>query len=402
LTDPRIVVVGGGTIGLAIAEQLARRGARPTVLDRQAFAGEASWASSGFLDLRVASERGDAFFHLCRLSCEIYRDWTEALHRDTGIDPEYVHSRSLDLVFDDQDDEAVQALDRNLAHYGVHGEWLDGDEARRREPELSGELRRAFFLEHPAQVRPPRLNRALLTLLRDLGATLSEHTEVLGFQSEGREVRGVETTRGDFAADHVVLACGPWTSLVAGRLGVALPVRPIRGQALMINGHARLLRHILFGYNWYVVPRRDGRIFIGSTVEDVGFVKAATMFGMQKLTRLGIKTMPGLAAAPIEGSWSGLRPGTADGLPYLGLAPGFDNLWIASGHFTHGLVLSAATGRLMAQALLGERTDLDLEPFAPGRASTGGDAGAAGAALSFGVRAGVLVPPSAAAEPGVS
>jgi glycine oxidase len=371
MTERSIVIVGGGIIGLSIAEQLVRRGVRPVVFDRQAFASEASWASAGFLELRGASALGDAFFGLSRLSHEMYRDWTDALHHDTGLDPEHIHSRSLDLVFSDGDDRAVQEIERSLARYEIHGEWLDGGEARRREPELSGAVRRAFFLEHPAQVRPPRLNRALLALLRDRGAGLSEHTEVLGFQTEGREVRRVATARGDFAADQVVLACGAWTGLVAGRLGVALPVRPVRGQALLIQGHPGLARHLLLGSDWYVVPRRDGRLFVGSTVEDVGFVKATTPFGMQKLAGRAVEALPGLAAVPIERSWSGLRPGSADGLPFLGLVPGFDNLWIAAGHFTHGVLLAPATGRLMAQALLGERTDLDLEPFAPGRAASG-------------------------------
>lgn len=370
-SGPRIVIVGGGIIGLAIAEQLVRRGVRPTVLDRQAFAGEASWASAGFLELRGASGLGDAFFGLGRLSCEMYRDWTDALHRDTGLDPEYIGSGSFDLVFNDEDDRAVQEIERSLAGHGIHGEWLDDGEARRREPELSGAVRRAFFLEHPAQVRPPRLSRALLALLRDRGTGLSEHTEVLGFQSEGREVRRVQTTRGDFAADQVVLACGAWTGLMAGRLGVALPVRPVRGQALLIQGRPGLVRHLLLGSDGYVVPRRDGRLFVGSTVEDVGFVKATTPFGMEKLARRAIEALPGLAAAPIEGSWSGLRPGSLDGLPYLGPAPGFDNVWIAAGHFTHGLLLAPATGRLLAQALLGERTDLELAPFTPARGAAG-------------------------------
>lgn len=385
MTDWGIVIVGGGAIGLSIAEHLVRRGLRPTVLDRQAFAGEASWASSGFLDLRVASERGAAFFGLCKLSCNLYPEWAAALHRDSGLDPEYVHSRSFDLVFNDEDESAMNDLEANLSRFGVHGEWLDGSEARQREPGLSPELRRAFFLEHPAQVRPPRMNSALLTVLRQGGANLVEHAEVLDFCTEGGEVRQVETTRGPFAAGQVVLACGPWSGIAAGRLGIALPVRPIRGQALMIRHHPRFLRHILFGYNWYVVPRRDGRIFVGSTVEDVGFVKGTTPFGMQKLTRLAIRTLPDLASAPIEGSWSGLRPGSADGKPYLGRAPGWNNVWIASGHFTHGIVLTPATGRLMAQALLGEPTDLDLTPFAPGRDP---DVSPPANTLSFAVRAG--------------
>jgi glycine oxidase len=385
MTDPGILIVGGGAIGLSIAEHLVRRGLRPTVLDRQAFASEASWASSGFLDLRVASERGPDFFGLCKLSCDIYPEWTAALHRDSGVDPEYIRSRSLDLAFNDQDGSALDDLEANLGRFGISGERLDGDEARRQEPNLSPELRRALALEHPAQVRPPRMNNALLTVLRQGGARLVENAEVLGFRTEGGEVRQVETTQGPFAAGQVVLACGPWSGIAARRLGIELPVRPIRGQALMIRSHPGYLRRILFGYNWYVVPRRDGRIFVGSTLEDVGFVKGTTPFGLQKLTRLGLQTLPGLAAAQVEKSWSGLRPGTVDGKPYLGKAPGWDNVWIASGHFTHGIVLTPVTGRLMSQALLGERTDLDLAPFDPGRAPA---AVPPAGELSFGIRAG--------------
>jgi len=367
----RIIIVGGGVIGLSIAEQLVRRGQTCLLLDQGPFAQEASWAGAGYLDLRDAAGTGGAFFELCRRSYDLFPSWTQRLFQDTGLDPEWVDSGSLDLAFDEQEEAGIRTLEMGLRSQGLRGRWLSPREARELEPGLSPGLRAAFHFKDTAQVRPPRLNRALLTYLQKAGAELRELEPVQDFVLDGRKVVGVKTSKGFHQGDHVVLASGAWTAPLALKLGLSIPVKPIRGQVVMVRARPGILGRILFkgrgkAYT-YLVPRRDGHIYVGSTLEDVGFDKGTTPEGLGKL-KAGLATMlPSLSQQWIEGSWAGLRPSSPDGLPYLGEVPGAEGAWVATGHFTHGLLLSAVTGELMAQCLMGERPSLDPTPFRSGR-----------------------------------
>jgi len=363
----RTIIVGGGVIGLAIAEQLVRRGQTCLLLDQGPFAQEASWAGAGYLDLRGAAGIGGPFFDLCRRSYDLFPDWTERLFKDTGLDPEWMDSGSLDLAFDEEEEAGIRALEEGLRSQGLQGRWLSADEARALEPGLSPRLRSAFHFKRTAQVRPPRLNRALLTYLQKTGAELRELEQVEDFVLDGRKVVGVKTSKGFHEGDQVVLASGAWSASLAQKLGLSLPVKPIRGQVVMVRARPGTLGHILFkgqgkAYT-YLVPRRDGHIYVGSTLEDAGFDKGTTPEGLGKL-KTGLTTMlPVLSQQWIEGTWSGLRPSSPDGLPFLGRVPGTEGAWVATGHFTHGLLLSAVTGELMAQWLTGQKPSLDPSPF---------------------------------------
>jgi glycine oxidase len=198
-------------------------------------------------------------------------------------------------------------------------------------------------------------------------ATLRENEEVKGFIRQGDRILGVKTSTGDIEADQVLVAGGAWTGGLLDILGISIPMKPIRGQVVLFKAEPGLLRHVLFSSSAYLVPRLDGRIYVGSTQEEAGFDKSTTKEAIEKLTQGGIRAIPALEKAKVEATWSGLRPKGVDELPSLGKAPGIENLWIAAGHFTHGILLSAATGHLMAQALLGEKPDLDLGSFVPDR-----------------------------------
>jgi glycine oxidase len=215
------------------------------------------------------------------------------------------------------------------------------------------------------------LNQALFGALRKGGVQLKAGEEVEGFLREGKKIRGVRTGKGIIEADEVVLAGGAWSGILAEKLEFSLPVKPIRGQAFIYRARPGLLRSILFtglerAYT-YLVPRADGLIYVGSTLEDAGFDKRNTEEVIGRLRSGAERALPGLTLYPVERAWSGLRPGSADGLPFLGKAPNWDGLWVAAGHFTHGILLSAATGSLMAQSVMGETPDLDLTPFSPRR-----------------------------------
>jgi glycine oxidase len=237
----------------------------------------------------------------------------------------------------------------------------------KKEPQLSGRLKSAFFFKSTSQVRPPRLTRALIRSLQKGGVELREVEPVEDILFRGSKAVGVRTSKETLEGQEVVVASGAWAAELFQKAGFTLAVKPFRGQVVMYRTQPQTLRHILFtGLQkafTYLVPRLDGHIYVGSTLEDAGFEKATTSEGMEKLKKGAARTLPGLSQQLIEGTWSGLRPGSVDGWPYLGRVPGREGLWAATGHFTHGLLQSAVTGRLMAQCLSGEKPDMDLSAF---------------------------------------
>jgi glycine oxidase len=371
MTTNKIVIVGGGVIGLSIAHHLVEKRVRPLVVDKSSFASEASWAGAGFLDLRSASRVDRDFFVFCNKSFDLYPHWCEKLKKDSGIDPEYIRSGSFDLVMNDEEENFIRTMENAMAGFGVLGYWLKSKEVTNLEPKLSPDVNSAFYVEGTAQVRPPRLGRALVASLTKSGITLRDQEIVQDFIMSGNRVRGLRTSKGIIEADQVVLTAGPWTSSLCQKLGFSIPTRPIRGQAVLYRDKPGQIGHILFnglGKSFvYLVPRKDGHVFVGSTLEDVGFEKGVTAEGEKKLEGGARRIFPHLNPSLVEHRWAGLRTGSIDGWPYLGLIPGMEGVWLATGHFTHGLLQSAVTGYLMAQALTGEKTELSLEPFTPGR-----------------------------------
>ena len=360
--------MGGGVIGLSIAEHCLRRGLTPVVLEKGPFAREASWAGAGYLDLRSAARVGGAFYSLCKKSYDLFPEWAARLKRESGVDPELLDSGSLDLAFNDEEEASIRQLESNLKTFGLSGEWLNPSQAAQKEPGLSTLLKSVFHFRHTRQVRPPRLTRALLQVLQKAGAVLREVEPVEGWILQGRRVTGVKTAKGTVEGDAVVLASGAWSGLLAEKNGLRLDSKPFRGQVVMFRTQPKALKHILFtGLQkafTYLVPRLDGHIYVGSTLEDAGFEKTTTPEGMEKLKSGAVRVLPSLSQQLIEDTWAGLRPGSVDGWPYLGRVPGTEGLFVATGHFTHGILLSAVTGHLVSQLVSDQRPDLDLMPFA--------------------------------------
>ncbi len=368
LASRRIIIVGGGIIGLSIAEHCLRRGLQPVLLDKGPFAKEASWAGAGYLDLRDASRLGGDFLVLSRFSYDLFPEWTERLKKESGIDPEFHLCGSLGLIFNPEEEALIRQIESQTAPNGLKSEWLSAAEARRKETHLSDKLRSAWYLPQTCQVRPPRLVQALLKVLVKGKAILRENEDVRGFIRQGSRILGVETSVAKYEAEQVLLAGGAWTGGLLEILDVSLPMRPVRGQVVLFKAEPGLLRHVLFSSSAYLVPRLDGHIYVGSTLEEAGFDKSVTKEAVANLTQGAYRALPALEKASIEATWAGLRPKALDDNPTLGLVPGLENLWIASGHYTHGILLSAATGHLMAQALSGEKPKLPLEPFRLDRA----------------------------------
>ncbi len=360
--------MGGGVIGLSIAERLSRQGITPIVLDRGAFAKEASWAGAGFLDLRSVARVGGSLMELCKRSYDLFPEWTERLKKDSGVDPEYQNCGSYDVAFTEAEEMSIRRLENNLKTFSLTGQWYDPAKALALEPTLSPQVRSVFSFAQTGQVKPPRLSRALLKTLQKAKADLREFEQVEDFLLKGKQFLGVRTNKGIIDADGVVLATGAWSAALAEKLGVQLTAKPYRGQVVMYRGQPKALKHILFHSGplgiTYLVPRMDGHVYVGSTLEDVGFDKSTTPEGLEKLKKGAVQLVPGLSQQLVEETWAGLRPGSIDGWPYLGAVPGLDGVWMATGHYTHGILLSAVTGEVMAQLVTGERPSVHLHPFA--------------------------------------
>jgi glycine oxidase len=369
-----VIVIGGGVIGLSVALELAGQGAAVTVLEQRDFGREASWAGAGILppgnlDVAVTPEA-----RLRALSHSLWPDWAESLAAETGIETGYARCGGLELrtAADAELDETLADLANEIQFWraqGVRVEELDADSLRELEPLVSPQVASAYRLPDLGQVRNPRLMKALFAACAARGVRLVGGTPVTGLEEQGdgdegaRRIEFVRTHSGRVKAGRYLVTGGAWSRGLLNSVGVDVGISPVRGQMVLLSQTPRLFSHVLQTESRYIVPRDDGRILIGSTEEHVGFLKANTASAVSELLAFGASRVPALASARFERAWSGLRPGSQDGLPYLGRVAGFDNLFIAAGHFRNGLQMSPGTARVTRQALLDQETDIPLEPY---------------------------------------
>lgn len=363
-----VIVAGGGVIGLSIAFDLAGQGVAVAVFDSGDFGREASWAGAGILPSGNLQFAQSAEARLRAVSHSRWTDWAATLQAETGIDTGYRRCGGIEVLFSSDLDDLSAEL-RSWREEGVSVEELSTTDLRRIEPHVSREVIAAYRLPDMGQVRNPRLLKALIAGCEKRGVRLFAGTPVVGLQEREGHITAVETPAGVVRAGRYCVAGGPWSRSILSSLRVNLSVEPVRGQIALLSQLPRLFSHVLEHGSRYIVPRDDGRVLIGSTEEHVGFLKANTATAVSELLAFGAQIVPELGAARFERAWSGLRPGSADGLPYLGRVPGFDNLFVAAGHFRSGLQMSPGTARVMCQTLLDQETDIDMEPYAVDRAS---------------------------------
>jgi glycine oxidase len=354
---PDVVVLGGGVIGLSVAYFAAREGLRVAVVDKGDLGQEASWAGAGILPPGRPTAQLQPFDQLRALSASLYPDLSAELRQRTGIDNGYLRSGGMEL---DLADEAA-VLEQWRAE-GISFEIVEGEDLREREPALAPDIRRAFFLPEMAQLRNPRHLKALIAGCSALGVTLVPGCPVFALEREGARVIAALSAGGPLRASQYVLTAGAWTDSLLEPLGHRPGIRPVRGQIALLHA-SPLLRRVILDGKRYLVPRPDGRVLIGATEEDVGFLKQTTAGGVGGLLSFAIRLAPGLVDAQVERCWAGLRPGTPDGLPFIGFVPGAANLIVAAGHFRSGIQMSPATAHVVTELLLGQRTTIPLKAF---------------------------------------
>ncbi|GAB3475072.1 glycine oxidase ThiO [Azotobacter salinestris] len=357
----RVLVVGGGAIGMLSALRLAEAGLEVRLLDQGRLGQESSWAGGGIVSPLYPWRYSPAVTALAHWSQDFYPALGERLKRETGIDPE-VHVTGLYWL--DLEDEA-EAL-AWAAREGRPLEAVDIDSVRRAVPALGAGFSRALFMSGVANVRNPRLLASLReALARMSNVTLEENLPVTGFVCEGERVVGVRTASGELRADRVVIAAGAWSGELLATLGLELPVKPMKGQMILYKCAEDFLPRMVMADGRYAIPRRDGHILVGSTLEDVGFDKTPTKEAFASLKASAEALLPALSGAEVVKQWAGLRPGSPEGIPYIGPVPGFEGLWLNCGHFRNGLVLAPASCQLLADLLLAREPIIDPAPYAP-------------------------------------
>jgi glycine oxidase len=356
-----VVIIGGGVIGCAIGLRLAQAGAEVTVLEKSLPGAEASSAAAGILGAQAESGGDGPFFRMCLESRARYAAFAEELESLSGIAIGYRRCGLLDVALDEEAAQSLETLAAAQRALGLKAELLSDDQVRSLEPALAPGVARVAHFPDDAQVD----NRLLVQALSVAAARANVRFRtgaVRGVLRDGDRAVGVDLDGERLGADAVVVAAGAWTGLVTGIGLDAQAVRPARGQMLMLQTRAPLLSRIVFAKGRYLVPRPDGRLIVGSTLEFGGYDKRVTAQGLSSLLAFALERCPALKDATVVETWAGLRPYTDDHLPILGKGP-LEGLFLASGHFRNGILLTPITADVMADCVMGRPLSVDLGPY---------------------------------------
>lgn len=352
-----ILIIGAGVAGLSSALEFASRGARVTILERGHAGAESTWAGAGILSPLLPWDYSDDVNALSEYSRSLFPRWCEDLLARSGLDPEY--RRSGMMVMPMFDEEAARAW---CDGHGWHcedrrsGDFLDADTCER-----------GLWLRDVAQVRNPRLIKALRASLEGMGVSLHEGIQIADISYDSGRVNKVCTNRGDFSAHSYVVAAGAWTGELPGLEAFRARIFPVRGQMLLFKLPPEALTIIVYRDGHYLIPRADGHVLVGSTLEYVGFEKATTEHARKELLRFAVEMFPLLGQTELVYQWSGLRPGSPRNIPVIGSHQEFENLFINSGHFRYGVTMAPGSAKLLASQIFGESPAIPVAPYAASR-----------------------------------
>lgn len=336
-----VIIIGGGTIGLSLSIVLRKHGASVLIVEREAPGREASYAAAGML-ADTAIEGPSQLQALAAASAQMYPEFVHQLQDESGVNCDLRDEGTIVLQAEGDGGPRVSLADL--------------------EPALQCKGLSATYVKERS-VDPRALVKASLMAARHRGVDVSSGTRVQKVIVEAGKADGVETDQSHYYAPAVVNCAGAW----AGQVQPGLSVRPMKGQILSVVGMPRdALKHVVRAPEVYLVPRSDGRILIGATVEDAGYDKRTDTATIQRMHRMAIGLLPSMANGRILEAWAGLRPAAPDGLPILG-ATSIEGYFAATGHFRDGILLTPITAHLMAQCVLGQRPELDISDFSPKR-----------------------------------
>lgn len=352
ITTTTNVVVGGGIIGLLVAWYLTEAGETVLVIDKGAIGQESSWAGGGILS-PLYPHHYPSIGALVRSSQEEYPRLVEELAALTGIDSQLVPSELLLL--------GEQTIGHAELEQG-RARLITAGELQRIEPALKVATGGAICYP-AAQVRNPRLVSALRNALAKRGVAFLESCEVRSFRSEQSRLSGLGTSRGNIETYHCIVTAGAWTGELLNSVRLPLPIRPIKGQIIVFAARPGLIHRIIVRQYRYLIPRVDGRILVGSTIEDVGYEKKTTTAARDELSWAAVDVVPALREYPIEHHWAGLRPGSPDDAPFIGEHPNIKGLFVCAGHYRNGFATGPASAQLVVDMMLGRQPMVDPAPF---------------------------------------
>ena len=288
----------------------------------------------------------------------------QELEHASGVHLAYEQSGSLRVARNPNNVDNLRKRMNAWQPLGIEMQWLTGDEARQREALLAPDISAAIYAPEEAQVKAPHVVKAFARAAVNLGVKLHAYHNVIGMDFQKNKITRVYTDQElEIACEHVIVATGAWTRDLERLLDISLPVEPQRGQILALRQPSQPLKHIIFGEAIYLAPKNNGTIVVGATKEEVGFVKHVTAGGIGWLLSTAVRLLPGLEGAAIDQMWTGLRPKTSDNLPILGNAPSLENVTLAVGHGSIGIMSSAITGNSIAELVVTGRVPEIIVPF---------------------------------------
>lgn len=359
-----VLIIGGGVIGLSIARELAFDHT-VSVVERGTCGKAASSAAAGMLGAQAEAYGDDAFFRLCIGSREMYPQLAASLLDETGIDVELDNAGTLLLSFSAADISERQTRFAWQKAAGFEIEQLSATDIRRAEPFVSTDVLGGFYLPDDGQIDNRKLVEALRRSCEIRGVNFFENTAIEKLAVENGRITGAFAGNTIFSADKVVLAAGAWGTSIDAEVELPFVIKPMRGQILQFRTAKRLFEHVIVGPRGYIVPRSDGRVLAGATMDDAGFDETITNDATSHLIESTTEISPSLGSQKPQDAWTGFRPFAPDRLPVLGRVPNADGLHLALGHFRNGILLSPITAKIIAGEIRGDASS--PEEFSPAR-----------------------------------
>jgi glycine oxidase len=353
------LIIGGGIIGMLTARELVLAGAGVTLVDQQQTGQESSWAGGGIISPLYPWRYADSVTALATWSQAGYKNLSEELTDSTGIDPEWTQNGLLIIAPGDTE----SAIQWGKFHKQPL-ESISGEVISHTEPAFASTADSAIWMAGVAQIRNPRLAKALRAEIVKLGVSIMEFTQARRIIITQGKFTRLETNTGKLSADALIVCAGAWTGELLRNQPNPPEITPVRGQMILFKTDPGVISRITLEEDRYIIPRRDGRVLFGSTVEHTGFEKQTTQQALEELREIAISRFPVLSKYPVEKHWAGLRPGSPHGIPYIGRHPEVEGLYANAGHFRNGVVLGPASAALMADLLLDREAIVPPAPYA--------------------------------------
>ena len=355
---PDCIVVGGGVIGLLTARQLFLEGADVLLVEKGPLGGESSWAGGGIISPLYPWFYDDSVNILAERSKKNYPELTKTLLAETGVDCELLNSG----LFTVTEDESQQIIDW-AKKWSADASFIDDADVIHNIEQAAGDVvDKGIWMPDIQQIRNPKFVQALKASFEYLSIPYFEHCEVEEIIINNNKVSGVRTKQQSFIADKVIIASGAWSAQFNVTQS-SVKVIPVKGQMIMYKGQPDLVKRIILSEGHYIIPRKDGRILAGSTLEKIGFDKTISCSALDELHQAAVKLVPLLENLTVERQWAGLRPGTKKGIPYICQHDETEGLYIHAGHFRNGIVLGLASAELMTDIILDREPWCDVSPY---------------------------------------